>query len=822
MKNKKEPLIVNENANKINLMSRLSTKIAFLIAVIVLVPMIVLIFVSRLKTSDTMEQTYKNYALNLAQQGAEAIDFASDFGLETYKNYARNLAEEAAEGVDFSRFFGEDVYTNYAQNLAEEAAVSVDLATAFASEPNPGSLSDILGSVKIKDVNGSYAYMVSPNGIMLYHPTPEKIGQPVENAAVKGIVADLQAGKKVEYGGILYEYKGAIKLAGYAFTAEGNILIVTADYNEFMKIDYDRLIGKITISGVEGSYAYMVSPDGIMLYHPTPEKIGQPVENAAVKGIVADLQAGKTVENGACIYEYKGAMKLAGYAFTKDGNIMLVTADYDKFMKIDYERLVGSIVIDGVEGSYAYLVSPDGTMLYHKTTEKIGQPVENAAVQGIVADLQAGKTVEPGATVYEYKGADKLAGYAFTSDGNILIVTADYDKFIKPVNDLQRSLIILGIIAIIAGVLVGIVIVRMLLKVLDKLIPSITAIADFNFARNDELDTLCKRHDEIGVIANNLEKMQDSLRDTIVRIEGAGKSITSNVDEIFLSTRHINDICSDNSATSEELAAGMAETSASTASIASNITSIQDDAAEIAHLSVKGVSISDEVRLRAEDLKTTTETATRKTIAMYEAVKTKSDSAIEASKAVSKINELTNTIKSISSQTSLLALNASIEAARAGEAGRGFAVVASEIGSLATSTSTAVNDIGTIVLEVNNAVEKMAECLRETTEFLDSNVLNDYKEFDKVSEQYRDDAEAFKESMNAITNGISSLNDSITTIVDSIEGINSTIAEAADGVSDIAAKTCDMVSETQDSSSKVEECKDSVSDLNGIIATFKF
>ena len=53
---------------------------------------------------------------------------------------------------------------------------------------------------------------------------------------------------------------------------------------------------------------------------------------------------------------------------------------------------------------------------------------------------------------------------------------------------------------------------------------------------------------------------------------------------------------------------------------------------------------------------------------------------------VDKVKTMTDIIKGISEQTSLLSLNAMIEAARAGESGKGFAVVASEIKALSDNT----------------------------------------------------------------------------------------------------------------------------------------
>ncbi|MBO4889676.1 MAG: methyl-accepting chemotaxis protein [Lachnospiraceae bacterium] len=796
--------------------SKMSTKITLLISLIVFVTVLVEVLVASSRATSTMEDTYLNYAQNLAEEAAIGVDFATSFGEEAYGGYAKNLAEEAAVSINFSRQFGETVYKAYAQNLAEEAAKAVNLAAAGEG----ANLNSVLGNVKILGVEGSYAYMVSPTGTMLWHPNAEKIGKPVENAAVKGIVADLQAGKTVENGSVLYEYKDALKLAGYAFTYSGNILIVTADYDQFMKIDYDTLLGNIKIDGVEGSYAYMVSPDGTMLWHPNTEKIGQPVENAAVKGIVADLQAGKTVEDGFVIYEYKDALKMAGYSFTDTGNIVLVTADYDKLIRIDYDQLIGQIEISGVEGSYAYMVSPDGTMLYHNNPDKIGQPVENAAVKGIVSQLQAGNTVPNGSCAYEYKGSYKVAGYAFTNAGNIIIVTADRDVMMSEVNHMRNLLIIYGIICVVIAVLLVAFFTMFMLKALEQLVPVINKTANYDFTEDRASHKLEKRGDEIGLIARALSQTRSNLREMVEMIARAGTSIDTNVGVLQATINKVGGICEDNSATTEELAAGMEETAATTTTITKNVENVQENARGIDQLADEGTKLSNEVYERANELAATTEKASRKTMEIYETVKVKSEDAINASHAVNKINELADAIMAISSQTGLLALNASIEAARAGEAGRGFAVVATEIGNLATQTSEAVQNIGSIVEEVNSAVVQMSECLTQTTSFLETNVLSDYQEFGKVSVQYRDDANTFGNSMNDIKQSIENLTTDIDKIVSAIGGIDTTVTETSHGVVDIAERTTDMATETSDSANKVIECQEAVSDLNEIINRF--
>jgi len=264
----------------------------------------------------------------------------------------------------------------------------------------------------------------------------------------------------------------------------------------------------------------------------------------------------------------------------------------------------------------------------------------------------------------------------------------------------------------------------------------------------------------------------------------------------------------------------MQEAAATVEHINGNIQEMQAEAQKINELAKDGEKFSEEVMGRAEQLHRTTAESTTSTKNIYNNVKIKADEALEGAKAVDKINELTNSIMEISDQTSLLALNASIEAARAGEAGRGFAVVAGEIGNLANQTTEAVENINSIVGDVINAVRNMSDCLNETNQFIGETVLSDYENFDKVSEQYQEDADAFKNSMVQIKNGVGSLDSQITEVTGSISGISESVTDSANAISDIAGKTSDIVTGTGTTSEKVDECRECVSDLEGIVNEF--
>ena len=326
---------------------------------------------------------------------------------------------------------------------------------------------------------------------------------------------------------------------------------------------------------------------------------------------------------------------------------------------------------------------------------------------------------------------------------------------------------------------------------------------------------------EIGDMARAVQKMRAKLREMVGLIDKAGLNMEGSVKDLNSNMNVINDICSNNSATTEELAAAMEEAASATDTVTHAIGTINENAKNIEELSKQGAENSLEVKKRADSLMETTIEASNRTGTIYDEVKEKTLVAKKQADAVERINELTQNIMEISTQTNLLALNASIEAARAGEAGKGFAVVASEIGLLASQTQETVGDIDGIIVQVNSAVNNLVECLDNTMDFLENTVLKDYEEFKGVGENYSGDASAYEQGMTEINDAIRTLVSAISDISFSIEEINTTVNESATGVSDIANKTSEMAQKIAFTESFMEGSKESTDNLNHIVKEFR-
>jgi len=107
----------------------------------------------------------------------------------------------------------------------------------------------------------------------------------------------------------------------------GMYIEVVQSANDVVYEQYNSMLSGLKIDGVESSYVYIVDPDGMMLYHPTKEKVGSKVENEVVTGLVQQIQAGNKPQDAVVTYDFNGTNKTAAYKVLESNCIFVVTAD---------------------------------------------------------------------------------------------------------------------------------------------------------------------------------------------------------------------------------------------------------------------------------------------------------------------------------------------------------------------------------------------------------------------------------------------------------------------------------------------------------------
>lgn len=306
----------------------------------------------------------------------------------------------------------------------------------------------------------------------------------------------------------------------------------------------------------------------------------------------------------------------------------------------------------------------------------------------------------------------------------------------------------------------------------------------------------------------------ETLQKIMVQITDNSDRLDETVGEVIQRVETANDSSNDISSVMEELSASMEAISSTLTEINSNAENVGSNVSEIAGESQGLLEYATNMQSRASVLQNTAVENKQNTSGVVNSIISNLKKAMEDSKSVDRVNDLTDEILSISSQTNLLALNASIEAARAGEAGRGFAVVADEIRQLADSSRETANNIQSINNMVVIAVKELLDSSDSIVKYISETILPDYDGFVDAGKQYNEDAVYVNKVVSQFSEMSVQLEMLIKSITESISGIATSVDESADGISAAASNTNALVREITQVTDAMNNNKDIANSLN--------
>ncbi len=475
--------------------------------------------------------------------------------------------------------------------------------------------------------------------------------------------------------------------------------------------------------------------------------------------------------------------------------------------------LLKDIKVNGTASSYAYLVSADSTMLWHPTESKIGAPVENSVVKGLVSQIASGTLTKYSDIIeYEYKGAIKYAGYYIDkAQSFILVVTADKNDLFSAVNNTVNTLIIVSILALVVLNVIGIFfVVTLITRPLSKLTNVVDKVSDLDLTI-DNYGELLGKTDEIGVMARAVDKMRLSLEEAVKDIADQSNVLKEAASTLNEAANNMSETSSEVDRAVSEIADGASSQADETQKATENVVTIgvmieatNDAVGELGKAADSMASAEKNAQTILKDL----DEISAQTASVIDKI---AEQTAKTNESASKIQEVTAIISSLASQTNLLSLNASIEAARAGEAGRGFAVVAEEIGKLADQSNESAKQIDDIVKQLiadsDEAVASMDEVKAAS---------------EKQTEGIKKTGDAFE----LISEGINTSNASIEKIVDKMKEMDGARVSVVDTVQNLTAIAQENAASTEESSASVTNINNIASNigddsarLNSIAAT---
>lgn len=469
------------------------------------------------------------------------------------------------------------------------------------------------------------------------------------------------------------------------------------------------------------------------------------------------------------------------------------------FIKGLQEILDGQKVQGFENAKYTIVDTANSVYVTNADSALIAQPVDDAIHLDIISKVAAGDLEN-----HMEKGGEIIVWKAIPEQHIAILIEDNLSEALAVVNEMSRKVAIATIIVVIVLFGLGLIAANAVSKPLISIADSTKKLSEGYIREKITATTITKETQDIIDAAKVLQQNLVSIVDNI-------KSTSSDLAGSVVDT---NELCNSSASGATQISEAVDELSNATNNMAESVQTLADNMSEISEyvdaindatdaLS-KSSSVMDTI---SEEAKSDIGLVAESAIKSVNAVENITEHMTELADSIAEITKATELIASISSQTSLLSLNASIEAARAGEAGRGFAVVASEISQLAEQSDNGTKQIDEVtkkVLDLSSKSRALTEAIAETikdeqhkVEATQDSFLKLKGEIDHSLSQINSIAEGVKKlevAKDTATRAVSDLSAISEENAATNEQVNASIAGLSANITDISDRSDSMSS----------------------------